>query len=58
MAVTLNSLASVYYAQERYTDAVELYGRALRLSERLGANHPLTASIQRSLEAVDRSKRT
>ena len=58
VASILNSLASLYYTQGRYMEAEELYARALRLSEHLGANHPLTASIQRSLEAVDRGKRT
>jgi hypothetical protein len=41
VAATLNHLATLYHAQERYTEAEPLMQRALTIREqRLGLNHP------------------
>ena len=45
MARDLNNLALLYYAQGRYEQALPLYQRALKITEKaLGPDHPLVAT--------------
>ena len=51
--VALNSLANVYAAQGKYTDAEGLYQRALAIKEKaLGKDHPAVASSLNNLAIV------
>ncbi len=49
-ALSLNNLAGLYFAQERYSEAEPLYIRALAIWEKtLGPEHPNTATVYENL---------
>jgi len=53
VATSLNNLAVLYAAQGKFDQAKSLFQRALEISQNLlGEAHPLSQSLQRSLEAV------
>ena len=53
VATSLNNLAVLYAAQGKFDEAKSLFQRALEISQNLlGEAHPLSQSLQRSLEAV------
>jgi tetratricopeptide (TPR) repeat protein len=54
-AVSLNSLATLYYNQGRYADAEPLYKRSLAIREKaLGPDHPNVALSLENFESLDR----
>jgi tetratricopeptide (TPR) repeat protein len=63
VAINLNNLASLYYSQGRYSEAEQLYVRALDiLFNGLGKTHSTTQTVyqnfQQFLEQVLRERRT
>ena len=53
MAGSLNNIASLYYAQGRYSEAVPLYKEAVEIVERvLGAEHPNTKIMRGNYEVL------
>lgn len=59
LALSLNNLALVYYAQHRYDEAEPLYQRAITITERaLGPDHPnLAASLGNLAELYRKQER-
>ncbi len=53
MAASLNNLAELYRAQDRYAKAEPLYERALGISEKgLGPDHPHVAASLNNLAVL------
>jgi Flp pilus assembly protein TadD len=49
IAQSLNNLAALYYAQERYSDAEPLFARSLKIAETsLGIAHPRTMGFRQN----------
>ncbi|MGG7380762.1 tetratricopeptide repeat protein, partial [Escherichia coli] len=58
VAVTLRSLADVYFAKSRYSDAEQLYQRALKIQEkRFGPDHAELANTLSNLASILRIQR-
>lgn len=58
MAVSLNNLVLLYYAQGRYADAEPLYKRAVKIvEEKLGPHHPNTVLFIKNLKACQDAMR-
>ena len=52
-ATLFNNMAGVYHAQGDYEKALEYYGKALAISERvLGTDHPDTATTYNNTAGV------
>ena len=53
MAISLKSLAGIYYSQVRYREAEVLYNRALEIDEKIyGDNHPVVATDLNNLAVL------
>lgn len=59
LALSLNNLASVYFLQQKYTQAEPLFKRALAINEKiLGPNAPNVAScLENYAELLDKTNR-
>jgi tetratricopeptide (TPR) repeat protein len=55
VATTYNNMAMVYWKQEDYPQALEHYGKCLKIQlEKLGEEHPHTKGTQEAIELLKR----